>query len=165
MLDFTAVYTTLSKTTLADIAVNSMVNLERALTPSTRMGGHFVLGHVDGCGRVVRDTPAGNSVLRTIWIPAPLRILAAPGGSVAIDGVSLTIAQSDMETITVSLIPYTLSGTTLGFMKPGCQVNVECDVLARYLHHMQKFGAADLKPETGAAQSEDFLTKLQKAGF
>jgi riboflavin synthase len=164
MLFFTAVHTTIGKTTLAGIRVNHRVNLERSLTPSSRMGGHFVLGHVDGTGTIESDTGTGTGLVRKIRIPHHMRMLTAPGGSVAIDGVSLTIAESFAESITVSLIPYTMKDTTLGAGRPGDMVNIECDVLARYLFHIYK----QEKSPTGIPDDsggDNLLTKLEKFGF
>ncbi|MBD3393509.1 MAG: riboflavin synthase [Chitinivibrionales bacterium] len=161
-----AVRETLSKTTLASLVPGSRVNLERALGPTGRMGGHIVQGHVDGVGRVLGDTRAGDSVLRSLWMPEDARAYLAPKGAVAIDGVSLTIANTHDERIDVSLVPYTLLSTTLGAMRPGDAVNVECDVLARYVRHMSTRG----EPVQAASGSDtrdtrDLLSRMETLGF
>jgi len=138
VLSFTAVYETLEHTTLSQLRTGGRVNLERALRLSDRLEGHVVLGHVDGVGRIVSDRKYGDSIYRTIWIPLEFRKFMALKGSVAIDGISLTITEAGDETITVALIPHTLSETTMQIRQPGNRVNIECDVFARYIHHQLK---------------------------
>ena len=135
VLSFTAVYETLEHTTLTQIKTGSRVNLERALRLVDRLEGHVVLGHVDGVGRIVTDRKYGDSIYRTIRVPLEFRTFMALKGSVALDGISLTITETGDETIAVALIPHTLSETTMPLKQPGQQVNIECDVFARYIHH------------------------------
>ncbi len=130
---FTAVNETLKNTTLAQIKSGDRVNLERAMRLSDRLEGHVVLGHVDGIGRIVSDTKSGDSILRKVWIPQNFRKYMARKGSVAIDGISLTIAQRSDENISVSFIPHTLSKTTMAKKQTGYPVNIECDIFARYI--------------------------------
>jgi riboflavin synthase len=122
---FTAVRETLSKTTLEGLAAGTKVNLERALKSGDRLGGHFVQGHVDGVGQIEGDRKDGGSLLRVIRVPAALMPLMAQKGSVAIDGVSLTIAETGADTISIALVPFTLSHTTLGAARRGDRVNIE----------------------------------------
>jgi riboflavin synthase len=112
------------------------VNLERALRLGDRLEGHLVLGHVDGVGRVVRDRDEGGSVRRTIAVPRELAGLLAEKGSVAVDGISLTIAEARASEIAVALIPQTWQTTTMALKRPGDPVNLECDVLARYVRRL-----------------------------
>ncbi len=132
-LFFTAVYETLKNTTLARIKIGDRVNLERAMRLSDRLEGHVVLGHVDGVGRIVSDTKSGDSILRKVWVPSPFRKFMARKGSVAIDGISLTIVDSSDENVSVSFIPHTLSKTTMAKKRAGHHVNIECDIFARYI--------------------------------
>jgi riboflavin synthase len=125
---------TLRRTSFARLSGGDPVNLERPLTLSSRLGGHLVQGHVDGVGSVaafVRDE-AGGAWL-TIEPPAGLRRYLVEKGSVCVDGVSLTIAAAEGETFSVALIPHTLDVTTLGSTRPGDPVNLEVDVIAKYV--------------------------------
>ncbi|MBN1855827.1 MAG: riboflavin synthase [Dehalococcoidia bacterium] len=129
---------TLRRTKLGSLVPGKRVNLERALTPSTRMGGHFVLGHVDGVGRIVSVVPEESATLMTIQaLPDVMRYVAMKG-SVTIDGVSLTVAMLTEDSFTVSLVSYTYGQTTLGEANPGDAVNLEVDVLARYVERLQQ---------------------------
>ncbi len=112
------------------------LNLERALRVGDELGGHIVTGHVDGVGRVVEVTPEGASRRIAIEAPATLAPLIAPKGSIAVDGVSLTVNAVEASRFTVNIIPHTAAHTTLGGLAPGDAVNLEADVLARYLARM-----------------------------
>ncbi|MGZ4494642.1 MAG: riboflavin synthase [Nocardioides sp.] len=129
---------TLDKTSLGVLAPGSRVNLERAVTPATRLGGHIVQGHVDGSGAVVRRTPSEHWELVEISLPADVARYLVPKGSVCVDGISLTVVDVDdaTGTFTVSLIPETLARTTLGFKQPGEPVNLEVDVIAKYVERL-----------------------------
>lgn len=132
---------TLKRTTLGRRRIGDAVNLERALRADQRLGGHFVQGHVDGVGEVVRRDRSGE------WEIVSFRVetLAAeivPKGSVAVDGVSLTVVDVDHEKFSVMLIPHTLSATTLGRRPVGSFVNIETDVLAKYVAKMTRDWAA-----------------------
>jgi len=133
---------TLERTCLRDIRPGDPVNLERPVTLVTRLGGHLVQGHVDGVGEVTRvDVDATGGARVSLKVPAELSRYLVERGSIAIDGVSLTIAAVGGEEITVALIPHTLAVTTLGFAAPGRQVNVEADVIARYVERsMERSG-------------------------
>ena len=128
-----AVPETLSRTILGELRVGDPVNLERPLTLEQRLGGHLVQGHVDGVGEVVTVTPEGDGVRVTIAIPPPLRRYVAEKGSLAVDGVSLTVASAEGDRCDVALIPHTLKVTTSGGYASGTRVNLEVDLLARYL--------------------------------
>ena len=124
---------TLSKTTLGGWAEGTRVNLERALKMGDELGGHIVSGHVDGVATVVEVRPEGDSVRLTFEAPAELERFVAPKGSVALDGVSLTVNEVDGRRFGVNIIPHTQVATTFGQLKPGCSVNMEIDMLARYV--------------------------------
>jgi riboflavin synthase len=127
---------TLSKTNLGRLRLGDPVNLERALPANGRLGGHFVQGHVDGVGEVDRVDTEGE--WRTFWFRLPIGLARQiiPKGSVAVDGVSLTAVNVERERFSVALIPHTLAVTTLGRRQPGDVVNIETDVLGKYV---QKF--------------------------
>lgn len=129
---------TLSKTSLGDWCEGRRVNLERAAKLGDELGGHIVSGHVDGLGRVVSVTPEGGSHRIDIAAPSPLHRYIAAKGSIAVDGVSLTVNSVDGEVFGINIIPHTWEATTLGTLKPGDAVNLEIDMLARYLARWQE---------------------------
>ncbi len=135
-LDFDAVPETLSRTALRRLAAGDAVNLEPALRAGDAMGGHVMQGHVDGVGRVRSVEPEGDG--KRIWVDAPADIVryCVEKGSIALDGVSLTIAALDDAGFAVALIPHTLAETTLGSVAPGDEVNLEIDVLAKYVERL-----------------------------
>ncbi len=150
---------TLRATSLGALAVGSRVNLERAVTPQTRLGGHIVQGHVDGTGRVVRREPSEHWELVEIELPPGLARYLVPKGSVTVDGISLTVVDLPGEStgstdragsFTVSLIPETLARTTLGFKEVGDPVNLEVDVIAKYVERLVSGGAASAEQEGGS---------------
>lgn len=124
---------TLSKTTLGRLRVGDPVNLERSLPVNGRLGGHFVQGHVDGRGAVRALTVDGEWTHMAIEVPPPLARQMVPKGSVAVDGVSLTLVEVEPDWFSVSLIPHTLQVTTLGLRKVGDAVNIETDILGKYV--------------------------------
>lgn len=124
---------TLSKTTLGDLNEGDRVNLERAARLGDEMGGHIVSGHVDGLGEVVSVEPEGGSHRVRIRAPKPLHRLIAPKGSITVEGVSLTVNEVEDDVFGLNIIPHTWAVTTLGSLKPGAKVNLEIDMLARYL--------------------------------
>ncbi len=130
---------TLSKTTLSGWAVGTKVNLERSLRVGDEIGGHIVSGHVDGVGDVVSVTPEGDSVRYKIKAPKQLAKFIAAKGSIAIDGTSLTVNEVDGNTFGVNIIPHTAKVTTWGGVKTGDKVNIEIDMLARYLARLKEF--------------------------
>lgn len=109
------------------------VNLEKAMRLSDRLGGHLVSGHVDATGAVVKFEPAGESFVLTIRVPEPLLRYLTHKGSITVNGVSLTVNQIEGDEFSVNLIPHTLAMTTLNDLKPGMRVNLETDMLARYV--------------------------------
>lgn len=124
---------TLSKTTLGELKEGDRVNLERAAKLGDEMGGHIVSGHVDGVGEVVSVDPEGGSHRVRIRVPRPLHRVIAPKGSITVEGVSLTVNEVEDDVFGVNIIPHTWDVTTLGELKSGAKVNLEIDMLARYL--------------------------------
>jgi riboflavin synthase len=127
---------TLSLTTLKGAARGTRVNLEKALTPTTRLGGHLVSGHVDGIGEVTGRHDEGRSVRFRIKPPAELARYIARKGSVCVDGVSLTVNEIDGSEFGLNIVPHTLKETTFGDFAPGSRVNLEVDIIARYLERL-----------------------------
>jgi riboflavin synthase len=124
---------TLAKTTLGEWQPGRRVNLERALRAGEELGGHLVAGHVDGVGCIADTRMDGQSRRLTIEAPAELARYIAPKGSVAVDGISLTVNEVDRGRFGINVIPHTLTHTTLGGRKPGDRVNLEVDLIARYV--------------------------------
>jgi riboflavin synthase len=135
-LAFDAVPETLARTTLGRLEPGASVNLEPALRAGEPLGGHYVQGHVDGVGSVRSVEPEGEG--KRAWLDAPDNVLryCVEKGSVAVDGVSLTVAGLDGNGFAVALVPYTLAQTTLGSLEPGREVNLEADVLAKYVERL-----------------------------
>jgi riboflavin synthase len=127
------VWETLRRTTLGELAAGSPVNLELALRASDRLGGHFVLGHVDGVGEVRAVHESGEI---EVALDEELARYVVEKGSIALDGVSLTVAALDGSTVTIALIPETREATTLGALAPGSRLNVEVDILAKHLERL-----------------------------
>ena len=147
LLSFDVGPETLRATALPDVAPGSPVNLERPLRLGMPLGGHLVLGHVDGVGSVARVFPEHDTVRMRIVVPDPslLRYMI-PKGSVAVDGVSLTVATLDADAFEVMVIPHTLSVTTLGRRAAGGRVNLEMDVIGKYLFRFLQVGEAGDAP-------------------
>ncbi len=150
---------TLSRTTLGQLEPGSNVNLELALTPQTRMGGHFVSGHVDGIGLVKSRTADARSERFVIQAPNDILRYIAEKGSICIEGVSLTVNDVTGDTFGVNIIPHTLTVTTIGQLQCGDQVNLEVDLLARYL---ERFMETD---KTLGDSKEITELGLKEAGF
>jgi riboflavin synthase len=127
---------TLEKTSLGVLDPGSRVNLERAVTAQTRLGGHIVQGHVDGTGTVLRRVPSEHWEVVEISLPEQLARYLVDKGSVTVDGISLTVVSAGATSFTVSLIPETLARTTLGFKQAGDPVNLEVDVIAKYVERL-----------------------------
>ena len=130
---------TLRRSSLGEVGAGDPVNLERAVTPTTRLGGHIVQGHVDGVGTVVSRTPGDDWEVVRIAVPADLARYVVEKGSITVDGVSLTVsalADTPEPWFEVSLIPTTLRETTLGERAPGDRVNLEVDVIAKYVERL-----------------------------
>ncbi len=141
VLEFTAVAETLRRTTLGGLTAGDRVNLEPALRVGDPMGGHWVQGHVDGVGEVVRIDEEGEALNVTFAAPAEIMRYAIEKGSVCVAGVGLTITALDETSFSVSLVPHTLAVTTLGALGPGDRVNLEADVLAKYVEKLAFPGA------------------------
>ena len=129
---------TLSKTTMGGWKAGTFVNLERPLHVGDEFGGHIVTGHIDGIAEVVSVKPEGESVRMVFKVPAPLARFIAAKGSVALDGVSLTVNETKGARFGVNIIPHTAKMTTFGRLKPGGKVNLEIDLLARYVARLAK---------------------------
>jgi riboflavin synthase len=127
---------TLSLTTLGERSVGSRVNLEKALLAGQALGGHYVTGHVDGVGRMLSRHDDARSVRMEFEVPAELARYVARKGSICIDGVSLTVNGAAGDRFDVNLVPHTLAMTTLGELQPGSRVNLEVDIIARYVERM-----------------------------
>jgi riboflavin synthase len=146
---------TLDKTALGALAPGDRVNLERAVTAGTRLGGHLVQGHVDAVGHVVRREPGDHWDVVTVSLPFDLAPYLVDKGSITVDGVSLTVVSmsldqgTDEASFTVSLIPETLHRTTLGFRGPGDPVNLEVDVIGKYVARQLDARLAHLRPSEG----------------
>ncbi len=139
---------TISRTLLGQMEPGQRVNLELALLPTTRLGGHFVSGHVDGVGRLLSTEPVGRSVKMCFELPAQLSRFVAEKGSVCIDGVSLTVNWTDANQFEVNIVPHTLGATALGDYQPGHEVHIEVDLIARYLERLLR--GDDATNEQGA---------------
>ncbi|MGB9814155.1 MAG: riboflavin synthase [Thermovenabulum sp.] len=129
---------TLGSTNLGELSAGKHVNLERALKAEGRFGGHMVLGHVDGVGRIIRSYPEGNAVVYFIGAPRELMKYIVPKGSVAIDGISLTVQTVAHQGFSVSIIPHTLRATALQYKKTGDTVNIEVDIIGKYVREFLK---------------------------
>ena len=127
---------TLSRTNLGDLAPGGIVNLERALTPSSRMGGHVVQGHVDGTGEVVSFGGAPEERVLRVDLPPELARYVVGKGFIALDGISLTVASQEGNGFSVAVIPYTMQHTVLRVREPGDRVNIEVDILAKYVERL-----------------------------
>ncbi len=127
---------TLRRTNLGDLRAGDGVNLERALAVGARMGGHYVQGHVDGVGTVKAARPEGDSLWMTFAAPAELLPYLVVKGFVAVDGISLTITERVADTFSVALVAYTQSAVTLARKRPGERVNLEVDVIAKYVESL-----------------------------
>ncbi|OYQ35654.1 riboflavin synthase [Niveispirillum lacus] len=124
---------TIAKTTVGDWIVGTPLNLERSLKLGDELGGHLVYGHVDGVGTVVSVTPDGDSQRWRFRVPQSLKRFIAAKGSVALNGVSLTVNEVDDDVFGVNIIPHTAEQTTFGLIGPGARINLEVDMLARYV--------------------------------
>ncbi|MEI8032301.1 MAG: riboflavin synthase [Chlorobiaceae bacterium] len=159
-LEVDTVEETLKKTTLGDLQTGSPVNLERALRPLDRLGGHFVLGHVDCTGSVREQRELGSS--RELWISYPESFLPyiVPAGSITIDGISLTVARLEGLRFAVAIIPYTFANTTLNALKSGDRVNLEFDILGKYVARQTA-----LRSPSGGQSSSINEKWLEEHGF
>jgi len=129
---------TLRKTTLGDLQPGNPVNLERSLTLQSLIGGHLVQGHVDTRARIKRIRDEGEARIYTFEVPERFSRYIVPKGSIAVDGISLTVVEAKRSSFECSLLAYTLSHTTLGGKRPGSQVNIEVDILGKYIERLLK---------------------------
>ncbi|WP_406403915.1 riboflavin synthase [Streptomyces sp. NBC_00879] len=134
---------TLSRSSLGALQEGSRVNLERPMAVGGRLGGHIVQGHVDGTGTIVERKPSENWEIVKISLPADLTRYVVEKGSITVDGVSLTVVDAGPDYFTISLIPTTLALTTLGIKQPGDPVNLEVDVIAKYVERLLGARSAD----------------------
>ncbi len=148
---------TLRKTNLAELKRGSQVNLERAVQLQTRLGGHLVSGHIDGVGSIRSITPYGIAQVYAINTPPALLPYILPKGSIAIDGISLTVVDVESDYFTVSLIPHTFGQTTLGFKGIGAGVNLETDLIGKYVARF--LGINQTSDKTKQDLSLDFLAE------
>ncbi|MCL0102046.1 riboflavin synthase [Dehalococcoidia bacterium] len=142
---------TLRRTNLGKLQSGDQVNLERALTPTTRMGGHFVQGHVDGTGRLSAVIPDGDAVLVKFEIDERIARYIVEKGFIAIDGVSLTVVSAEAASFSVTLIPFTRANTNLGARQLGDEVNLEIDILAKYVERFLRVENAEAVRPGGEA--------------
>jgi riboflavin synthase len=138
MIGFDVVNETLSKTNISMLECNDLVNMERSMTMGGRIEGHILQGHVEGVGEIIDKKNSGEDVRMFIEIPQKLMKLCIEKGSISLDGVSLTIASLKKNLIEVALIPYTLEQTTLGFKGKGSMLNIETDILGKYVYNMMQ---------------------------
>lgn len=150
---------TLDRTTLGNAGTGTRLNLERSIRLMDRLGGHLVQGHVDGAGRVVSREKVGDSELWWFEIPESLARYTVEKGSIALDGVSLTVAHCHGNRVSVAFIPTTLRETTFGAKGPGDPVNVECDIIGKYVEKLLGLASG------GGAPSRITWEKLQQWGY
>ena len=147
---------TVRRTSLAGLAHGAPLNLERALLPTTRLGGHFVSGHIDGVGEITEMREEGNAILMTVAADDEMLRGIVEKGSVALDGISLTVARVGTTDFTVSLIPHTRTVTNLGAKRVGSPLNIETDILGKYA---LKLLGGESFAATSAGLTRDFLLK------
>ncbi len=156
---------TVRRTSLAELKRGSRVNLERALTLRSRLGGHIVSGHIDGVGTIAAMQEEGNAVLLTVRASTSILRYIVEKGSVALDGISLTVAHVGAADFTVSLIPHTREITNLREKRMGSRLNIETDILGKYVEKL--FPGAHTRGESDAPKSADGITMdfLRQQGF
>ncbi|AMO58312.1 riboflavin synthase subunit alpha [Endozoicomonas montiporae] len=150
---------TLEYTTLDELPVGSPLNLEKALTPTTRLGGHLVSGHVDGVGRVVSVESAARSWVYWLEAPKALARYIAHKGSITVDGVSLTVNRVDGCRFSLNIVPHTQQETVITHYRPGSRINLEVDVLARYLERLLDPSLKEENAEPASNLTEGFLAQ------
>ncbi len=146
---------TVQRTTATAWQAGTSVNLERALVTGQRMGGHFVQGHVDCVSELIKHDPPAETVYFTFSLPAQWRPFVAEKGSIAVDGISLTVTEVTDEDFSIAIIPYTLEHTNLAQLPTGTQVNLEVDIIAKYVYNMLNLGGES--PESTI--TKEFLTE------
>lgn len=155
---------TLQTTTFGRAKIGQRVNIERALKLSDRIDGHLVSGHIDGVGIIAQLETAGNAIIVTIEVPESLSRYTISKGSVAVDGISLTINTCTAGSFAVSVIPHTAKLTTIGFKNKGDSVNIETDMLGKYVEKFMNAGLGQDKPDTDKSSGID-KEYLLKTGF
>lgn len=155
-LVFDAVYETLRRTTLGSLSVGDVVNLERAMIANGRFGGHIVQGHVDGVGRIASMRPVGNAWQVFVDVDANLMRYIVEKGSICIDGISLTVADAGRASFSVSVIPHTWENTTLSTRRAGDALNIECDIIGKYVERLMGFSTSS---NTASNVSMDMLVR------
>ena len=155
-LVFDAVYETLRRTTLGSLAVGDVVNLERAMIANGRFGGHIVQGHVDGVGRIASMRPVGNAWQVHVDVDSNLMRYIVEKGSICIDGISLTVADAGRSSFSVSVIPHTWDNTTLSARRAGDALNIECDIIGKYVERLMGFSTST---NTTSSVSMDMLVR------
>ncbi len=148
---------TLRRTSFNTLSIGSAVNLERALRLSDRLGGHLVSGHIDGTGRILRRWEEDIAVWFTISADAAILRYLVEKGSVALDGISLTIASTDKQSFSVSVIPHTSSVTTIMKKKAGDLINIECDMIAKYIEKLSSPESSGSKIDLNFLAKNNFL--------
>lgn len=157
---------TLSKTTLRNLKPGERVNLEKALKVSDRLGGHIVLGHIDGTGRITEKKPRSGSVLFGFEIDPAWAKYVVVKGSITVDGVSLTVNTCENDKFYVNIIPYTAAETTLVIKKVGDEVNIETDIIARYVEKLLIGDAINEPNKSGSGPQEKIsMEMLARYGF
>lgn len=146
---------TLSLTNLGGLKPGDRVNLERAMKMNDRLGGHMVSGHVEGVGKIVEKRPLENGIFVTLELPRPVLKYCVPKGSITLDGVSMTLNQLSEKGVTICIIPHTAEMTTLGFKDVGDVVNLESDLIGRYVERLLQGGA----PSPYTAQASSFIPR------
>ncbi len=160
---------TLAHTRFESLSVGERVNLEKALIPSSRLGGHIVTGHVDGLGQILERRDDARSIVYRVRAPGMLARYIAPKGSITVDGVSLTVNAVDGADFELNVVPHTAGETMTGSYQAGSTVHLEVDVLARYMERLMQFAPAhNQAPDTGETESQNAgltLAKLAEYGY
>ncbi len=156
---------TLRRTALGELTAGSPVNLEKAMMPTSRFGGHIVSGHVDGVGRVVDISPSGRSLIYRVEAPAGLARYIAEKGSITVDGISLTVNAVESSIFSLNIVPHTAEETTITHYHPGSRVNLEVDIIARYLERLLNVGQDGQPKEAGSQEGGLTESFLMEHGF
>jgi riboflavin synthase len=156
---------TLERTTLGELAPGAPINLERSLTLGERLGGHLVSGHVDGTCTLAARVPVGDAMTMTFRMDPRFSRFIAEKGSVAVNGVSLTVNAASAETFEVAIIPHTRDVTSLGTLAPGSKANLEVDLLARYVARLFDARTAPSSADDASRSDAAWLERLKRAGI